>query len=195
MLWMILLSGCGYRQNVTAVEEPSLELTVPYLEGDVIYDASSSLWLDKSDSSEVTGVIVSHFDSGIIAKIVCVLAGKKHGPQITYFPNGRTKFYEVFALGKLEGLVKRWGIQEGYRLIAELHYNNGRLDGLQRKWYHSGELHKVLNMEMGAEVGLQQAFRKNGVLYANYEAINGRTFGMRRSSLCYELQNEEVVYQ
>ena len=166
-----------------------------YLAKDVFYDRLTSRWLHKSDSFGISGIIVSYFNSGIISKIINVSNGRKEGVQLTYYPNGKTKFYEMFANGRLEGTVKRWSIQNGYRLMSELTYSKGKLHGEQKKWYSSGELHKVLNMEMGKEVGLQRAYRKNGALYANYEAKNGRTFGMKRSNLCYELQDEEIVYQ
>ena len=45
---------------------------------------------------------------------------------------------------------------------------------------------------MGQEEGLQQAFRKNGDLYANYEAKEGRIFGLKKAALCFGLQNEEI---
>jgi hypothetical protein len=41
---------------------------------------------------------------------------------------------------------------------------------------------------------LQQAWLENGTLYVNYEAKNGRIFGMNRANLCYKLKNEKVQY-
>ena len=45
---------------------------------------------------------------------------------------------------------------------------------------------------MGKEEGIQQAFRKNGDLYANYEAKNGRIFGLKKASLCFGLENQKI---
>ncbi len=42
-------------------------------------------------------------------------------------------------------------------------------------------------------MGLQQAWLKNEKMYVNYEAKNGRIFGMRRANSCYKLENEDVV--
>jgi antitoxin component YwqK of YwqJK toxin-antitoxin module len=50
-----------------------------------------------------------------------------------------------------------------------------------------------MNYVDGQEVGLQQAWRRNGKLFSNYEYINGRVFGLKRSNMCVELENEEVV--
>ena len=48
---------------------------------------------------------------------------------------------------------------------------------------------------MGKEEGIQQAFRKNGDLFANYEARAGRFFGLKKSALCYELEDEDVQFE
>ena len=46
--------------------------------------------------------------------------------------------------------------------------------------------------EEGKEKGLQKAWLQNGTLYVNYEAKNGRVFGMKRANLCYQLKNEKI---
>ncbi|MEM7512572.1 MAG: toxin-antitoxin system YwqK family antitoxin, partial [Bacteroidota bacterium] len=46
----------------------------------------------------------------------------------------------------------------------------------------------------GKEEGLQQAWRENGKIYNNYEAKNGRIFGLKRANLSYELDNEIIQY-
>lgn len=47
----------------------------------------------------------------------------------------------------------------------------------------------------GREEGMQKAWRENGKIYNNYEAKNGRIFGLKRANLCYELENEEVQFK
>ena len=49
-----------------------------------------------------------------------------------------------------------------------------------------------MQLNEGKEEGIQQAFRKNGVIYANYEARKGRIFGLKKAKLCYSLVNENV---
>lgn len=46
---------------------------------------------------------------------------------------------------------------------------------------------------MGAKEGLQQAFRRNGDLFANYEAFNSK-IRVKKEALCIELDNEKVQY-
>ena len=45
---------------------------------------------------------------------------------------------------------------------------------------------------MGKEEGIQQAFRKNGDLFANYEAKEGRIFGLKKAALCFGLEDENI---
>ena len=49
-----------------------------------------------------------------------------------------------------------------------------------------------INLNMGREEGVQQAFRKNGALFANYEAKDGRIFGLKRATLCFSLEEEDI---
>ena len=101
----------------------------------------------------------------------------------------------------------------------EANYSNGKLDGTsktfwkdgtprstsffiegithstQLQWYKSGQLFKEMNYNMGVEEGMQKAWRENGAIYNNYEAKNGRIFGLKRANLCYELEDEIVVYE
>ncbi len=60
------------------------------------------------------------------------------------------------------------------------------------QWYKGGAKFKELNLVNGREEGLQKAWRENGKIYNNYEAKNGRIFGLKRSNLCYKLEDEEV---
>ena len=41
---------------------------------------------------------------------------------------------------------------------------------------------------------LKEYALENGKIYVNYEAKNGRIFGMNRTNLCYKLKNEKVQY-
>jgi antitoxin component YwqK of YwqJK toxin-antitoxin module len=64
--------------------------------------------------------------------------------------------------------------------------------GIQKQWYQSGAKFKHLSLNHGIEEGLQQSWRENGKIYNNYEAKNGRIFGLKRANLCYELE-EEII--
>ena len=66
------------------------------------------------------------------------------------------------------------------------------MNGLQKKWYNTGEKFKESSVKDGVVQGMQKAWRKNGKLYANFEVKNGRTFGLQRANLCYQLKDEKI---
>lgn len=196
---LIFFSSCDHQEATSetpVVQESSF--TIPLQEFDrreVFFNRKKSEWLLQSDSTLVSGYIVEKYANDRLAKRFGVYEGKKEGVRSTYYSDGRVKFVETYKDNKLDGEVKRWATENGYQLLAHLTYKAGKLHGIQKKWFPTGELHKLMRMNMGKEDGLQQAFRKNGVLYANYEARNGRVFGLKRSNLCYELDNEQIVYK
>lgn len=51
-----------------------------------------------------------------------------------------------------------WSAESSHVLIAHLNYNSGKAYGEQKKWYPHGALFKKLNLNMGREEGIQQAF-------------------------------------
>lgn len=161
----------------------------------VLLNNTSNLYLLKQDSGKVSGQVQRYLTPDQLIEKFGVIDGKKEGAHWMYFSDGHPMVWQQFVNNRLHGEVKRWGMDSTHQLLAHLHYENGHLHGEQKKWYPSGELHKVMHMNMGREEGMQQAFRKNGALYANYEARNGRVFGLKRSNLCYELDDEQVVYK
>jgi protein SCO1/2 len=63
---------------------------------------------------------------------------------------------------------------------------NGVYEGEYRTWYASGRPFEIRHYVHGHEDGLQQAWSENGVLYVNYEARNGRHYGLENGTPCVE---------
>lgn len=138
-----------------------------------------------------------------------------NGYSVKRYPNGNTEERWGFYKGKREGIARRWsenGVlrMESYyhqnkfvgvyktwwengAIAEESHYVNGLKQGTEKQWYPTGQLSKLRQLVDGNEEGLQKAWLQNGKLYVNYEAKNGRIFGMKRANLCYQLENEVVV--
>ena len=75
---------------------------------------------------------------------------------------------------------------------SESNYEFGILNGVQKRWHSNGQLARKTQLIVGKEEGMQQAWLPNGKIYVNYQAKNGRIFGLKKSVLCYELDNEVV---
>ncbi len=157
------------------------------------YDTQTSLW--TYNGVLYNGYAESYYETGLMKERISFLNGKKHGVAKHFFQDGHLKEETNYNNGKLDGTKKIWSNEVDHTLIANLNYKNGKAHGEQTKWYTSGELYQKLQLNMGKEEGLQQAFRKNGVLYANYEAKDGRIFGLKKAELCFGLEDEKIVYE
>ena len=196
---MIACFGC--QQQATAENNPEQVLAqvepkpVPKTEvaiTNVAYKPNESLW--KYNDQPYSGYVIERHEDGSSNARFGVLNGKKQDTAYRWYADGHLQEVAYYHENKLHGIKKNWASDSIHNLVSQLNYHLGKLNGEQRKWYGTGELYKLLNMSMGKEEGMQQAFRPNGDLYVNYEARNGRTFGLKRSSLCYELEDEAVQY-
>ena len=77
-------------------------------------------------------------------------------------------------------------------MAAQSNYEKGIKQGIEKEWYQSGVPSKIRQLVDGKEEGIQQAWLPNGKLYVNYEAKNGRIFGLRRANSCYTLKDEVI---
>ncbi|MEL6811026.1 MAG: membrane-binding protein [Bacteroidota bacterium] len=157
------------------------------------YHPQTSIW--TLNDSPYSGFAVSYYTDTILMEKFGILDGKKQHKSIQWYPDGHFKSVAEYDKGKLHGEKKIWSADSAHVLIALYNYYQGIPHGEQRKWYSTGELFKKMNLNRGKEEGIQQAFRKNGVLYANYEAREGRIFGLKKAKLCYSLKDENVQYK
>ncbi|MEM9000788.1 MAG: toxin-antitoxin system YwqK family antitoxin [Bacteroidota bacterium] len=142
------------------------------------------------DGTPFNGYALSWHGNGQLAEKVGYLNGKRHGPASKWYKDGLLSSEKHYVENRLEGIAKTWW-PNGSQSTAS-NYLNRQRHGKQVKWYPNGQIARIMHFNYGKEEGLQQAWLQNGKLYANYEAKNGRFFGLRRSNLCYQLQNEVV---
>lgn len=170
-------------------------LTVPdrvVEKSELIYDNKKSLWL--LNNQLYSGYAVEFYQDRSLKEKFGILDGKKQNEAIQWYSDGHLKRLTNYYKGKPNGDKKSWSSDSLHTLLSHFKYVFGQAHGEQTKWYPTGELFKKLSLNMGKEEGIQQAWRKNGKLYVNYEARNGRIFGLKRANLCYELTNERIAY-
>lgn len=172
--------------TVELIEIPSSTMDLALL----AYDNKTSLW--TLDSLLFSGYALSYYEDGTLKEKLGIYQGRKQNEVISWYPDGHYHNLSHYHMGKLHGQRKIWSPDTSHTLLSQLNYHMGKLHGIQKKWYDTGEVFKVLNMDMGQEQGMQHAYRKNGDLFANYEAREGRIFGLKKAALCYGLENEEI---
>lgn len=71
---------------------------------------------------------------------------------------------------------------------VEAFYADDMIEGTYRAWHANGQLAEAKNYTEGREAGRQQAWTAQGELFLNYEARNGRHFGLINSKPCLPVQ-------
>jgi antitoxin component YwqK of YwqJK toxin-antitoxin module len=192
---ILLLTGCNqvdYQINkenniIEKIEIPDNIQNISSLK----YNNLTSEWF--FDGYLYSGFIVDYYDNKKLKLKMSVYQGKRQNKTEKWYSNGKLMEVSSYHNGKLNGEKKVWVFTNEHILISQLNYKLGKAHGEQRKWYPSGEIYKIMNFDDGIESGIQKAFRKNGALYANYEARDGRIYGLKKSKLCYSLEDEEIL--
>ncbi|WP_424000167.1 toxin-antitoxin system YwqK family antitoxin [Maribacter sp. IgM3_T14_3] len=191
LLWI----GCSEQKGKISQygSEDNVELPETIVtKSEITYNHKISLW--TLNDRPYSGFAVSYYPDSTLMEKFAILRGKKQNKSIQWYPDGHLKNVTNYHNGKLNGEKKIWSADSLHVLIAQYNFVMGKAHGEQKKWYPDGKLFKKMNLNKGREEGIQQAFRKNGVLYANYEAREGRIFGMKKSVLCYGLEDENIKY-
>ena len=142
------------------------------------------------DDQPFTGRVINTFPSGIKEETTFYIDGRKHGDFQKWFADGKLSYKSSFVNGLPDGISRSWW--KNGNLRSEANQVMGKLQGVQTQWYISGAKFKERNLNMGFEEGLQRSWRENGKVYNNYEAKNGRIFGLKRASLCFQLDDEAI---
>ncbi|WP_435624875.1 toxin-antitoxin system YwqK family antitoxin [Flagellimonas sp.] len=136
------------------------------------------------------GYAIQTNDTGQLIEKIGFVNGKRQGLALKWHSNGLISSEKYYQENRLEGTTKTWW--PNGQQSTESNYSNRQRHGIQKKWYPSGQIARIMRFNQGKEEGLQQAWLQTGKLYANYEAKNGRFFGLKRSNLCYQLEDEVV---
>lgn len=195
----ILITSCSQQTEINPAKPLTSviqEIEIPAIEIDkskLFYETDKSCWTYENEL--FSGYAVICFPDSTLMEKFGIFNGKKQNESVEYFADGHLKYSANYENGKLHNEKKFWSSDSSHILVSQLNYHFGKLHGEQKKWYATGEIFKVLQMNMGKEEGMQKAFRKNGDLFANYEARAGRIFGLKRAALCFGLENEKVQYE
>ncbi|MEL6345225.1 MAG: hypothetical protein AAFV53_19115 [Myxococcota bacterium] len=138
-----------------------------------------------------SGYTLKHAPGGEVLERTGFLAGRRHGPSMTYFIQGTPRVEITYHHGARHGLTRTWWANGTRR--GEVSFTDGVKHGSHRSWYDTGARFLEMNYADGEEVGLQRAWLPDGTLYKNYEVRNGRAYGLQRTEECFELNEENIV--
>jgi hypothetical protein len=144
------------------------------------------------DGNLFFGTVVEKDDQGRVRVSDPYFRGLLSGQSRAFYASGKIRWTRDYRNGKKDGVHVGWW--ENGRKMFEYRFRKDLYDGSVREWYADGKIAKEMHYEYGVESGLQRAWRENGTLYANYEARNGRLYGIINARLCYSVKEGRGVY-
>ncbi|WP_372937148.1 toxin-antitoxin system YwqK family antitoxin [Seonamhaeicola sp.] len=198
LTFIIILISCivsckqesNKKVDIANNEEQSILIdSLTVLKTDLVLNPIEGKWYYKGNP--FNGYSVKYYANGALAEKLGFIKGKREGVGRRWSKTGvlREEFY--YKYNRLDGTYKMWW--DNGVLEAEINYVNGLKQGEEKEWYPNGKLAKLRQLVDDKEHGLQKAWLQNGKLYVNYEAKNGRIFGMKRANSCYKLEDEVVI--
>lgn len=193
---LLLLVSCDQdsmnqqANNVAAHNEHNITIdTTEVLKEELVLNQLEGAWYYKDQL--YSGYSLRFYPNDTLAERLGYYNGKREGIAQKWSENGALRIESFYRNNRLDTVYKTWW--ENGVLAAQSHYEDGVKQGVEKEWYATGQLSKERQLVDGQENGLQKAWLENGKLYVNYEARNGRIFGMRRANSCYKLKNEIVT--
>jgi len=191
-LFSIFIIGCNStisnKKKNTVIKNITIDTTIMVYKDSLVLNGNEGNWYYKNKL--FNGFAVKYYSNNSLKEKTGFYNGKKEGVYKVWFKNGALKVTSYYSQNVLVGNYKAWW-QNGV-LAYNATYKKGKLEGVEHQWFSNGTMSKERNLLKGMENGLQKAWLQNGKIYVNYEAKNGRTFGMKRANLCYQLKNEKV---
>lgn len=181
-----IMSLIGYDQEQMENESPIKKIRVE--KDQLKLNALEGRWY--FNTALFNGYAITKFKNGQLKEKIGFSNGKKEGIALKWNIDGVLTGEKFYSENRLEGTAKTWWANGN--LSSESNYSNRVRHGTQKKWYPNGQLAQLRNFNLGKEEGMQKAWLETGKLYTNYEAKNGRFFGLKRSNLCYQLKDEKV---
>ncbi len=115
--------------------------------------------------------------------------GKPHGLWKSFYANHQLREVRYFSNGHKEGVFQAWW-ENGQQRVSYF-FENDEYEGNGKEWLANGLLIKDMNYSAGHESGLQRMWGNDGILWANYEVRNGRTYGKTGVKACASLWKDE----
>lgn len=181
ILFVLIHSSCKQKQQDALLKVPESALELHKHSGSFLLHGEA-----------FTGSSFKNYPNGKISRVINYFEGQKHGKMILFFKSGDTSYIANYLNGRLNGKITGWW--NNGKLRSERNYLDGKVHGEQKQWYKSGAKFKRLHYKNGIENGMQQEWTEDGKLYNNYENRNGRIYGLKRSNLCFELEDEEIQF-
>lgn len=142
----------------------------------------------RQKNGDIPSCITSYHPNGEIKQYLEALNNRANGIYREWHPNGTCKV-DAFVIGGIadlntqaeqswlfDGLNKAW--DDDGRLLAEIRYQKGELQGNSLYYHPDGNLWKMSYYDKGALNGTQEIYLKDGTLFQTTEYRDGKKEGV-----------------
>lgn len=110
------------------------------------------------------GVDTSYYKSGCLQSIQSYQIGLQDGPTYIFYDSSNRVQYEIwYHNGQLHGPSIQFNAKALPDTLMYKHYNNGKLDGVQRTYFSNGKIRKISTYKDGLAEGAQITYNAAGL--------------------------------
>lgn len=145
----------------------------------------------KDNNGDAFSAITSYYPTGQIRQYLECSNGRAHGRYIEWHNNGEKKLQSSILGGTAdldEKSLATWSFHESSycwneegKLIADIPYVQGSLEGVSRYYYPSGAIQEEIPYHKGEINGKAISYDQNGSLVESTEYVNGIKTGVSTS--------------
>ena len=121
------------------------------------------------------GPSLQWYENGKLWKKSCFREGKLHGSYEWWYENGRKSIVGTYKNGKEQGVYTEW--HENGKKALQTKYINGIPDGKYREWHENGKKRIRITFRDGKENGVWTQWYENGKKEMKVKYVNGIPWG------------------
>lgn len=138
---------------------------------DLAEKGNEDLFFLEGNSAPYTGGAEEKYPDGGSKTRFSILNGKRHGPSLQWYENGKLWKKSCFREGKLHGSYEWW--YENGRKAQQSSYRNGLETGTFTKWYEDGKRSETGSFRNGKEDGPWLYFNEDGTVWDRIVYVEG----------------------
>jgi antitoxin component YwqK of YwqJK toxin-antitoxin module len=120
--------------------------------------------------------IKKQYNDGMPFMEYTILNNYLHGLRQEWYPSGQLMVYDMFQIGKQDGVSRRWA--ENGILIFEANYASGCLEGIVTYWYDTGFLKRRMVIYAGKRNGIYEEWYPSGNKQFEYTYKDDKKHGL-----------------
>lgn len=170
---------------MTAFLVTILVLVIHYFPVRVIRDGDRALSLTalgfNYQGQGFTGIVFDTFGGFQLSKLIVIVRGERHGPDLQWFSSGQRFVERHYRNGMESGIHKAWFENGAVRFFKT--FKDGVPDGEFFEWHANGQLAQYVLYRNGQEIAAK-SWTAGGKPFYNYVYHEARPIGLQGDTFC-----------